>query len=205
MQIATFKLSVMQTNCYILSNEEEAVAIDAGQNPAPMLEHLEANGLTLTHILLTHLHADHVCGVRFLQRHTNAETWGSLADSYLQDSPLGRGGVQNLPPVPAFSFTPVEPGRYNVLGQTLLILDTPGHTPGGLSYYFPRAGVVFVGDLLFQGSVGRTDWDGGDADALLDAVRQRIFILPDATKVLSGHGPATTVGHEKDANPFFRS
>lgn len=208
MRVTTWVLGSLETNCYILAHNGLAVVVDAGENPEPMLEALEERELRLTHILLTHLHADHVCGVRRLQQETlskkgvSPEIWGSAADLYLQKLIYGRGG-QWLPRVPAFTFSALKPGRQQVLEQPLLVLDTPGHTPGGLSFYFPRSGVIFVGDLLFQGSVGRTDWPGGDAQALLRSIRERIFILPDETVVYSGHGPATTVGREKETNPFF--
>lgn len=210
MRIVTFTLGALKTNCYLLIHQDQAVAVDAGENPAPMLELLRKEGLTLTHILLTHLHADHVGGVHELQQGVRdmgaplPETWGSAQDAYLRNLLQGRGGAGNYPKVPPFDFIHLEPGKRTILEQPMLALDTPGHTPGGLSFYFPRAGAVFVGDLLFRDSVGRTDWQGGDAAALMRSIEKRIFILPEATTVYPGHGPTTTVGREKAENPFFR-
>lgn len=210
MRVFTFTLGALATNCYLClapggPGVREAVAVDAGENPAPMLETLRQEGATLTHILVTHLHADHICGAGALAAATGATILASAADAFLQHSRLGRGDGRAYPPVPPFDFEPLEPGKLVVLGQPLLVLDTPGHTPGGLSFFFPRAGAVFVGDALFRGSVGRTDFEAGDGPLLLRSIRQRLFILPDATLVYPGHGPATTIGQEKTGNPFFRA
>ena len=210
MRLSTFTLGNLATNCFLLDTGREAVAVDAGADPSPMLRFLAAHELRLTHILLTHLHADHVAGVRqlaegaALQGGSTPEIWGSAKDRILQDQVVGRGGAQGYPLVPAFELTAVEPGRATLLDMPVLILDTPGHTPGSLSYFFPRAGWVFVGDTLFHDSVGRTVWQGSDAATLLHSIRERLFILPPETVVHAGHGPATTIGRETTHNPFFR-
>jgi len=116
---------------------------------------------------------------------------------------LEAGGIREFAPYVDFSFEPIGPGRRKVLGQDMLVLDTPGHTPGSLSYFFPRAGSVFVGDLIFMIAVGRTDLPRGSGSDLLGSIRSRIFILPDATRIYSGHGPMTTVVHERNNNPHF--
>jgi len=202
-RIATFILGQLQTNCYVLDAGGQAVVIDAGESPEPMLEHLHTHGLTCTHVLCTHLHADHICGVRELVRGTGACVLASQADAYLHDLVIGHGGRDGYPPVPGFEFEPAHPGRMTLLNQPAFVLDTPGHTPGGLSFHFPHAGVVFVGDLLFRGSVGRTDFPGGDSAAQFRSVRERIFSLPDRTLIYPGHGPSTSVEREKRDNPFF--
>jgi glyoxylase-like metal-dependent hydrolase (beta-lactamase superfamily II) len=206
MRVFTFTLGALATNCYLCVEPDvkEAVAIDAGERPEPLLAALRQEGVRLTHILVTHLHADHICGAGALAAATGAPILASPEDAFLQHSLQGRGDGRAYPPVPPFDFEPLSPGKRLVLGQPLLVLDTPGHTPGGLSFFFPRAGAVFVGDALFRGSVGRTDFDAGDGPLLLRSIRERLFILPDATVVYPGHGPATTVGQEKIGNPFFR-
>lgn len=209
MRIHTFTLGGLATNCYICSATRPeggaaAIAIDAGEHPELMLDYLRDNKLTLTHILITHLHADHICGAAALAAATRVPILASPADAYLQSLDIGRGDGRGYPPVPPFDFDPLAAGRIKLLGQPLLVLDTPGHTPGGLSFFFPRANVVFVGDALFHGSVGRTDFLGGDSPQLFRSIRERLFILPDATAVYAGHGPTTSIGREKAENPFFR-
>lgn len=203
MEVETFALGPLQTNSYLAHHGTLAAAVDVGGNPAPMADFLRARGLSLTHILLTHLHCDHLYGVAELARITGAPVFASGADSGLMRTELGRGGFMGLPLVEPFEFSDVSPGEVVLAGRPCRILSTPGHSPGGLSAYFPEDGVVFVGDLLFYRSVGRTDFPGGDSDTLLAAVREKIFTLPADTMVYPGHGPATTVGAEQRHNPFF--
>ena len=203
MKVETFPLGPLQTNSFLAHADGLAAAFDAGGDPAPMLAFLHDNALTLTHILVTHLHCDHLYGVAELARATGAPVWGSAADRYLLDTELGAGGFMGLPRIEPFAFTDVLPGDCVMAGRPCRLLATPGHSPGGLSAYFPGDGVVFVGDLLFDRSVGRTDFPGGDHAALLASVRERIFTLPGDTVVYPGHGPATTVAAERRHNPFF--
>jgi glyoxylase-like metal-dependent hydrolase (beta-lactamase superfamily II) len=204
MIIKTFTLGQLGTNCYVLSVGSRAVAVDVGEGPGPMIDHVRGQGLELTHIYNTHLHFDHVSGNRELAEATGAVILASPEDAYLGSLAVGRGGAGGAPPVQPFDFDPLEPGRLEVLGQPMFVLDTPGHTPGSLSFYFPWAEAVFVGDVLFQGSVGRTYFAGGDARRLLDSIRRRIFTLPGETVVYPGHGPPTLVSAEQEHNPFFR-
>ncbi|MFZ5811585.1 MAG: MBL fold metallo-hydrolase [Thermodesulfobacteriota bacterium] len=203
MEVETFALGPLQTNSFLAHHGGLAVVVDVGGNPAPMVDLLRAKGLSLTHILLTHLHCDHLYGVAELARVTGAPVFASAADQGLMGTDLGRGGFMGLPLVEPFEFSDLPPGEAVVAGRPCRILSTPGHSPGGLSVYFPEDGVVFVGDLLFFRSVGRTDFPGGDSGTLLVAVREKIFTLPADTVVYPGHGPATTVGAEQRHNPFF--
>jgi glyoxylase-like metal-dependent hydrolase (beta-lactamase superfamily II) len=204
MKIATFTLGRLETNCYVLSRDGRAAAIDAGENPAPMIDYVREKGLGLAHIFNTHLHFDHICGNAALSRATGAEILANPEDAYLRKLAVGRGGSGGAPPVASFDFEPLSPGRRDVLGQPMIVLDTPGHTPGSLSFFFPRQEAVFVGDLLFRGSVGRTYFAGGDARVLLESIRRRIFTLPGSVSIYPGHGPATTVSFEKEHKPFFQ-
>jgi len=203
MDIVSFPLGPLETNCYLASAGGLAVAVDVGGAPTPVLAHLHAHGLTLEAICLTHLHCDHLYGVAALAKATGAKVLAGAEDAMLMDMDLGAGGLMGLPMVEPFDWEPLAPGETTLLGLTCRVLATPGHSPGSLSYYFPEAGAVFVGDLLFYRSIGRTDFAGGDYEVLLRAVREKIFTLPDKTLVYSGHGPATTVGDEKRHNPFF--
>lgn len=203
MNIDSFTLGPLGTNCFLCSESGRAVAIDPGGNPAEVLARLKAEGLALTHILITHLHCDHIYGCKALADATGAPALAAQEDAFLLETEVGRGGLMGLPMVKLFEFTPLQPGTHAFLGQECRVLATPGHTPGSLSFYFPKEGRVFVGDLLFRRSVGRTDFPGGSSAALTRSVQDEIFTLPGETIVHSGHGPDTTVSDEKNHNPFF--
>jgi len=203
MHVETFNLGPIETNSYLAVEGSRAVAVDAGGDPAPMLRYLSSHSLTLTHILLTHLHFDHTLGAKALEAATGAAILASAADGYLLEIELGRGGFLNFPTVPSYEYTPAPEGEINLLGQPCEALATPGHTPGSLSYYFPQSGVVFVGDLIFYGSVGRTDFPGGSHDILIASVKEKIFTLPGGTILYPGHGPETSVERERLHNPYF--
>lgn len=203
MDIATFPLGPLQTNCYVLANGGEAVAVDPGGDPAVVLKHLDAEGLTLTAILNTHLHFDHTGGNKALSEATGAPILASDADGYLLDSWMGKGGDMGVPPVPPYVWRNLEPGETVFAGARCAVFHTPGHSPGSLTFHFPEAGAAFVGDLIFYRSIGRTDFPGGDLDVLKRSVEEHIFTLPPETRLLSGHGPETTVADERNHNPFL--
>lgn len=203
MKIETFSIGPLETNSYLASEGGSAVAVDVGGDPAPMLKYLERNGLALTHVLLTHLHFDHVYGAAGLSEATGAPVLAGAGDAYLMESELGRGGFMGFPKVKDFEFRPLEEGEIELLGQNCRVLATPGHSAGSLSYHFPRAGVVFAGDVIFYRAVGRTDFPGGSMQTLLDSVKTRIFTLPPETVIYPGHGLETTVGEEMLHNPYF--
>lgn len=203
MTIKTYQLGPLQTNCYVLAGETEAVVIDPGGDPTVVLAYLKENGLTLTHILNTHLHFDHTAGNKALSEATGAPVLASKQDANLLDTWLGKGGDMGLPLIDMFEWENLEPGGRAFAGLECQILHTPGHSEGSLTFHFPEAKAAFVGDLIFYRSIGRTDFPGGDLDVLKDSVKKRIFSMPDDTLLLSGHGPETTVGDEKNHNPFF--
>lgn len=203
MDVRTFPIGPLETNCYLASHGDQAIVVDPGGDPAPLIAHLQKNSLTLTHILNTHLHFDHIFGNAALHEFTQAPIMANQEDAYLMDTELGKGGVWGLPTVDDFQFTPLAPGENSFMGLTCQVLHTPGHTPGSLTFYFPDSGVAFVGDLIFNRSVGRTDFPGGDFETLQRSVIERIFSLPDEVKIYSGHGPMTSVAEEKTHNPFF--
>ncbi|WP_243543906.1 MBL fold metallo-hydrolase [Pseudodesulfovibrio tunisiensis] len=203
MEISLFPLGPLETNCYVLANGTEAVVVDPGGDPAPVLAHVEKHGLTVTHILNTHLHFDHTYGNKALAEATGAPILASGEDAYLLEDGLGRGGVMGLPTVPEYAFQAIEPGEFTFAGAGCTVFATPGHSAGSLTFHFPEAGVAFVGDLIFYRSIGRTDFAGGDLDRLKESVRRHIFTLPPETVLYSGHGPETTAGDEMNHNPFF--
>jgi len=201
--IRAIPLGPLQTNCYLLSVDKKAVVVDPGGNPAPLLAILDQEQLALECILNTHLHFDHTAGNAALSRATGAPIFASKGDAGLLDTDVFRGGFMGLPVVEAFEFEILEPGEREFLGEPCSVFSTPGHSPGGVSFYFPRQAAVFVGDLVFQRSIGRTDFVGGNLETLLESARTRILNLPDATVIYSGHGDATTVGEERLHNPYL--
>lgn len=202
MAIATFPIGPLATNSYIINQTAEAVAIDVGGDPAPMLEYLQKNSLTLAAICLTHLHFDHLYGVGALATATGARIYAPEGDAPIRDTEVAKGGVWGMPPVPPFDARPLPQGKTTLADMECVILETPGHTPGGISLYFPADRAVFTGDALFYRSLGRTDFPMGDHQQLLQSIHRQLFVLPDSTVVYPGHGPATTIGDEKLHNPF---
>ncbi len=201
--VETFVLGPLETNCYLLTSGKDAVVIDCGPEPLPLLRAINQRGLDVHGIYLTHMHFDHIGGVADLHRITRANVYGNTKDLYLNDVTVNMGGSKEFREMVDFEVTDLQPGRTMILDSPVMVLGTPGHTPGSLSYFFPAIGSVFVGDLIFMISAGRTDFPGGDHDQLVSSISDRIFILPDDTKIFSGHGPMTKVDHEKKYNPLF--
>ncbi|MBF0450391.1 MAG: MBL fold metallo-hydrolase [Candidatus Magnetomorum sp.] len=196
----------LMANCIIVGCEEtkKAVVIDPGDEVDRILVALSEDQLTVEYILNTHGHFDHVGGNQRLKKITGAPICIHQDDapmlSHAARSAAAFGmSVENSPQADQtfvdgdiFSFGTVE----------LKVLHTPGHSPGGVSFY--TSGVVFVGDTLFAGSIGRTDFPGGSYDQLIASVKNKLFKLDDNTTVYTGHGPETTIGTEKKHNPFFQ-
>lgn len=202
MPIATFPLGPLQTNSYLVHNGSTALAVDVGGDPAPMLQYLEEHGLTLQTIVLTHLHFDHMYGVKMLHLKTKANILVPSHDRCLLDTESGKGGIWGFPLVEAFDADDLPAGKQNLGGMECMVLQTPGHTPGGVSLYFPAEKAVLTGDALFHRSIGRTDFLGGNHEQLLASIRGQLFPLPDETVVYPGHGCVSTIGEERSSNPF---
>ncbi len=192
-------------NTYIVGHAEsgKAVVIDPGDDGEEILHRVSAEGWTIEKILLTHGHFDHVGAVSLLKERTGADVHIHPDDA----GQLRTAGRQALMfglrvPTPPPPDVLVREGDAIALGKaTFRVLHTPGHTPGHVTYL--AGDLAFVGDLIFAGSIGRTDLPGGSLPELLRAVREKIFTLPEGTVLFPGHGPATTVGAEKRGNPFF--
>jgi glyoxylase-like metal-dependent hydrolase (beta-lactamase superfamily II) len=180
-----------------------AILVDPGATVGEMLAAVAAARLTVEAIVLTHAHIDHVEGVPAAREATSAPIWLHRADEELyQAAPLQAQwfGVQvgTLPPVDRY----LEDGDRIEFGECALeVRFTPGHAPGHVTLV--GDGVALVGDCVFNGSIGRTDLPGGDLSTLMRSIRERILTLPDETLLYSGHGPETTVGHERVSNPFL--
>lgn len=200
--VETLEVGMLAVNCHLVwcENGRDALVIDPGDDAADIAAAVAERDLEPIGILLTHAHVDHIRGVPDLVRRFGIPAYVHPADRPLYDSPENA-----LPPwVPAAEGLPVPAGEPPTLaGKPFSVLDTPGHTPGGVCYLFPEDGIVFAGDTLFQGSVGRTDLPGGNAERLLQSIREQLLTLPAATRVYPGHGPPTTIGSEQRSNPFF--
>jgi len=204
--IQTFVVGPLQNNCYLLTDESSgrAAVIDPGLQCEPVLEAVRAGGLHLECVILTHAHFDHVCGIGLFTAAGASEVLLHPDDlPLLGTAPeTARFFGYAIPAPPNPSRLVREGDRIRVGGATLAVLETPGHTPGGISLLIGES--VFVGDTLFAGSVGRTDLAGGSSATLIRSIRTKLLGLPDGTVVYPGHGPATTIGAERRDNPFLQ-
>lgn len=205
LRVRVMAVGPLQSNCYLVEDKGrgKAVVIDPGDEPEGILEALAEEGLTAEKILLTHGHFDHVGGVAAIRKRTGATVHIHAADA-ARLTTAGRQGAMfglRVPDPPSPDVLVAGGDRIPFGEDGFLVLHTPGHTEGCVTFLL--GGWAFVGDLIFAGSIGRTDLPGGSYDELIAAVRTKIFTLPDDTVILPGHGPATTVGAEKRSNPFF--
>lgn len=208
MTVKAFVVSPFAENCYVCHDAGEAVLIDPG-TATPEERHLvedyiTRNDLVLRHLLLTHAHLDHILGCAYFARQFGM-TWKLHPD----DLPLldaaelqarAFGVTLDRPPAPDASLEAGQAIRFG--GAEWRVLHTPGHAPGHVCFYDAQNNFVIGGDVLFQGSVGRTDLWGGSMEVLEQSIREQLYVLPDETVVYPGHGPATTIGAERRTNPF---
>ena len=183
----------------------EYVVIDPGNRVDRFDAIVAAEGRAPHGILLTHAHVDHLEGVAALKRATGASIWLHAADRPLYDAAVGQATMFGMrieaPPAPDEAWTHGQLYRFGDV--ELEVRHVPGHAPGHVVLYSEAAGVAFVGDVVFAGSIGRTDLPGGDFQTLIAGIRAQVLSLPDATTLYPGHGPATTVGDERASNPFL--
>lgn len=207
MHIKPFTLGDWMTNCYVVRGSGSACwIVDAGFEPAPMLDYIEREGLEPRRLVLTHAHVDHIAGVAAVrEQYPELEI---LIHEAERDFP--GDAALNLSVALAQPVIAPEPTTTLGHGQTLeldelrfQIRHTSGHSPGGITLYEPDQGVALVGDALFAGSIGRTDFPTSDHARLIASIREQLLTLPDPTRVLPGHGPETTIGAERGGNPFL--
>jgi len=209
MILETFPVGPLQCNCTLMGDEEahEAIVIDPGDEVSRIYRRLTELGLTLKQILVTHAHIDHVGGALKLKKLTGAPILLNENDLPLlkmmqvQAGWLGIETPETAPPDESLADgLTVGLSRYPAQ-----VLHTPGHTQGSVCLHFAPLNLLIAGDTLFAGSIGRTDLPGGNGAQIIESISTRLLPLPDETRVVTGHGPATTIGTERSSNPFLRS
>lgn len=212
MKIKRFEFNMFPVNCYVVSDEtREAVVIDPGchtdAEKQALHDYIERNGLTLKHLLCTHLHLDHIFGSDYVVRTYGLKLEANQADEFLLEKAPQHSRMFGV----EWKGMPAPVGHYLHDGDTIAFghtrleaIHVPGHSPGSLVFHCPEEKCIFSGDVLFQGSIGRADLAGGNFDELRDSICSRLFCLPDDTVVYPGHGASTSIGAEKRDNPFFR-
>lgn len=216
-KIGRMVMGVCQTNCYFLyrDGEKDCIVADPADQGANIYSALQKNGFRVAGILLTHGHFDHIWGLDALRDAANgaaeADGVGEVkVYAHEAEKELLRDVHKNVSeqagrPCRTFADVYVKDGQeLSLAGMDFRVIATPGHTAGGCCYYFPEAGILLAGDTLFAESVGRTDFPTGSMGTLVRSIRDKLFVLPDETKVYPGHGERTTIGHEKEYNPFLQ-
>ena len=208
MILETLVVGPVQTNCYVVAcdSTRQGLVIDPGGNVGGIARTIERLGIDVRRIVLTHFHFDHMTAAEALCETTGAPvTIHESGVPLLADPPELFRLLSPTEPSDLVIEEPLREGDVLTVGMLRLeVRHTPGHSPDGISLWLPGHKLLFSGDALFRGSVGRTDFPGSDHATLLRSIREQILTLPDDTRVLSGHGPETTVGYERRSNPFLR-
>ena len=200
-------LGPLQTNCYIIENDKkECLIVDPGEEGRKLIQLLEQRKLTPVAVLLTHAHFDHIGALDDVRKryelpvyvHVKEKDW--LIDPALNGSQFFMMGAIS---VQAATHLLTKEGPLTIGDFTCEVYETPGHSPGSVSYYFKEAGIIASGDVLFEGSIGRTDLNGGSHEQLLQSIHEKLLVLPEDTIVLCGHGRETNIGDEMESNPFL--
>lgn len=207
MNINRFTLGMVSTNCYIISNPntKEAIIFDPADEAKTIADFLQNEELTLAGILLTHGHFDHILAAKELANNYKTKIYaGEDEKNLLEDSNMNCSRTMGGR---AYSLSPdillKDNEKLNLAGFTMTILHTPGHTIGGVCYLFDDYKLLVSGDTLFNESIGRADLPTGNEAVLLESVKNKLFVLDDSITVLPGHADTTTIGHEKQYNPYI--
>ena len=210
MIVETFPVGMLQCNCTVLGDpaSKEAIVVDPGDEVEKVLAVLRRHGLACKAILNTHTHIDHVGANHALREQTGARVMLHEADLPLYDNlkiqAEWMGGMVQAPPRGTVDEHVHQGDVVKAGALAAEVLHTPGHTPGSLCFHVPgETPLLLAGDTLFQGSIGRTDLWGGDYEQELASIKTRLLALDEATRVICGHGPETTIGREKKRNPFL--
>lgn len=207
LQVLRIPVGPFQANAWLAWEKApgEAILVDAGAEAERLLSELEVRGLTLAAILQTHAHGDHIAALPAVVEATGATVYlHPDAEPMLHDAEVNLSAFAGIPVTAAVEYVAVRDGDpVGALGREARVLHTPGHAPGSVCYWFPDDGVVFTGDALFAGSIGRTDFPGGSYETLVEGIREKLLALPDETIVCPGHMDPTTIGRERHENPFL--
>ncbi len=206
-KIEIINVTVYGQNCRLIYDDKtrKAFVVDPGGNAELIKSTADKLDLTIEKILITHGHLDHIGAVKILQDLTGAKIIGpSIEEKKLISSLPTQALMLGLPLPEGFEFESVYDGeQIEILKDLFLkVITTPGHTKGGVCYYCEQERFLLSGDTLFCGSIGRTDFPGGSYDEIISSIKEKLLILPDETKVLSGHGEDSTIGYERSYNPF---
>ena len=198
----------VSTNCYFVINDEtkEALIVDPGEGAEGIGRYLSEHDLKPVAILLTHGHFDHTMAAGKLRECYGIKVYACHREKEL----LNHAGLNLAKAFLRTEYT-LDADVYcmdgevlSLLGREIQVLETPGHTTGGCCYYFPADNIIFTGDTLFCRSIGRTDFPGGSYQQICESIKQKLFVLPKETLCYTGHGESTTIGHEKERNPYVR-
>ncbi len=212
LEVTAFTFNPFQENTYVLTNEKkECWIIDPGMHGADedrvLFSFIAENGLLPQQVINTHAHIDHVLGIDAVKQKYKVPFGMHLLEQPVLANAKGSAmlfGLQ-LGAIPVVDFYIEEGGKLQLGEDELEVRLAPGHSPGSIIFYYEPGKWVISGDVLFNGSVGRSDLPGGNHEILMQSIAQQMYTLPDETKVYSGHGPATYIGHEKKTNPFIRA
>jgi len=210
MLIEVIPVGPFQCNCIILGDEatKKGIIIDPGDEAERILDIVKQNDLEITHILHTHAHLDHICATKRVHEETGAPILLHAEDQWLYENLKIQGDLFGIPTEPVAPVTTfLKDGEVISFGNaTTKALHTPGHTPGSCSFEMQKIKnpLLFSGDTLFQGSIGRTDLWGGSFPTIIQSIKDRLLPLEETTRVYPGHGPVTTIWDEKKNNPFLQ-
>ena len=202
----SFPVGPLQCNCTILGDSASGrgYVFDPGGNPEEIMARVNRLGLRIEALLHTHAHLDHILAAGHIHEQTGAKICLQKHDKFLWDTVETQCAMFGVP------YTPLPPPGHWLEHEEALdcgngtCIHTPGHTPGSMSFYFEHEKLLIAGDTLFLGSVGRTDLPGGDTGQLVESIQTRLYALDETAQVITGHGPATTIGHEMRHNAFVR-
>ena len=205
-EIKSMTLGMVATNCYLIINKEtkEALLIDPADNALRNSNVIEENVCTLKAILLTHGHFDHIMALNELKKRYNVPVYAhEEEEDVLKQSSLNMSGMIGQIYTTQADIYVKDGEHLKLAGLDIIVLHTPGHTKGGVCYYLPEEKVLMSGDTLFHCSIGRTDFPTGSMSQLVRSVKEQLFVLPDDVQVYPGHDSVTSIGYEKQYNPFF--
>jgi glyoxylase-like metal-dependent hydrolase (beta-lactamase superfamily II) len=204
----------IQCNCYILTDNVsgKAYLIDPGAESAELEQYLQKRKLEIQAILITHAHLDHIGGIEYMRTQTAAPVFYHAGDRFLYENVTMQAQLFGVTPAQLMAKQPRagdgslnDDQRFEFDGGAVRVIHTPGHTPGSVCFHAKgEANLLFTGDTLFAGSIGRTDLWGGDYDQIIESIQGKLMVLDDSVTVLPGHGPKSTVGEERRSNPFLQ-